>query len=185
MDKYRNKYRSETVRLINWDYGSEGMYFITICTKNREHYFGEIIHGEMHLNDLGQVVRQEWEKTPQIRPDMNLELGEFIVMPNHFHAILIIGKNEFNSPKMINGDDPQYRGRDVMHDVPTTMTAITGMDVMHDVPTTTATNGMDAMHGVPVNAFGPQSKNLASVMRGFKSSVTTFARKNKMVFEWQ
>jgi hypothetical protein len=51
----------------------------------------------MHLNDIGNIVEKEWTKTPLIRPDMNLTLGEFVVMPNHFRGIMIIGQNEFNT----------------------------------------------------------------------------------------
>ena len=96
MDKFKNKYRIPSARLQNWDYGSPGLYFITICTKDRNHYFGEIENDEMVLNELGLIVNTEWEKTLEIRPDMNLELGEFITMPNHFHAIIMIGENKFN-----------------------------------------------------------------------------------------
>ena len=78
----------------NWDYRNAGAYFITICTKNRAHYFGEITDGEMQLSQIGKIVENEWIKTPEIRPDMILKQGEFVVMPNHFHAILIIGQNE-------------------------------------------------------------------------------------------
>ena len=78
-------------RLRHWDYGSNAPYFITICTQNRKHFFGEISNGKMHLSDIGKIVENEWIKTPNIRPEMQLELGEFVVMPNHFHAILIIG----------------------------------------------------------------------------------------------
>jgi putative transposase len=87
----------------------------------------------MHLSDIGKIVENEWIKTPNIRLEMHLELGEFVVMPNHFHAVLIIG----------NG-----RG--------------------------------DARHGVPPlqNKFGPQSNNLASIVRGFKSAVTTQVKKS-------
>lgn len=146
MDKFQNKYRISSTRLQNWNYGSPGFYFITICTKNREHYFGEMVTGEMLLNDLGTLVRSEWIKTPGIRPDMNLELGEFVVMPNHFHGIMIIGENEFNKP-----DD----------------------------------GGRDVMHCVSTNKFGPQSKNLGSIMRGFKSAVTTHSKKLNIEFGWQ
>ena len=150
MDKFQNKYRIPSSRLQNWNYGSPGLYFITVCTKNREHYFGEISNGEMILNELGFFVQSEWIKSPEIRPDMNLELGEFVVMPNHFHGIMIIGENEFNRV-----DD----GRDAMHRVST--------------PTT------------PANKFGPQSKNLGSIMRGFKSSVTTHSKILNIEFGWQ
>jgi putative transposase len=87
---FNNKYRIPSARLRNWDYASEGMYFITICTKNRENYFGEIIesdNGEILLKptDIGKIASSEWYKTLEMRPDMNLELGEFVVMPNHIH----------------------------------------------------------------------------------------------------
>ncbi|MEO9205667.1 MAG: hypothetical protein ABI296_08155 [Gammaproteobacteria bacterium] len=148
MDKFQNKYRIPSARLQNWNYGSPGFYFITVCTRNREHYFGEIFNDQMILNELGTIVQSEWIKSPEIRPDMNLELGEFVVMPNHFHGIMIIGENEFNCV-----DDC----RDAMHRVFTT----------------------------PTNKFGPQSKNLGSIMRGFKSSVTTHSKILKIEFAWQ
>jgi putative transposase len=138
MSLYQNKYRIESARLKNWDYGSAAAYFITICTQNRISFFGKIQNGEMLLNDIGIIVQTEWLKTPPLRPDMNLLLDEFVVMPNHFHAIIFIGENEFNY-----GD---------------TKTA---------------------------NKFGPQSKNLGSIMRGFKSSVTTQAHKINPDFDWQ
>ena len=58
MEKFKNKYRIPSAQLINWDYGSEGMYFITICTKNREHFFGEIRNGEMQLSEIGAIVKK-------------------------------------------------------------------------------------------------------------------------------
>jgi len=90
MDRYKNKYRISSTRLQTWNYANEGAYFITICTKNREHFFGEIIEGKMILNEIGRLTEIEWAKTIEIRQDMNLELGAFVVMPNHFHAIVII-----------------------------------------------------------------------------------------------
>jgi len=96
MTLFNNKYRVETTRLKNWDYGSAAPYFITICTINGEHFFGELQNDKMSLNAIGLTVKNEWERTPQIRPDMNLTLNEFVIMPNHFHAIICIGENRFN-----------------------------------------------------------------------------------------
>ena len=95
MEKFQGKYRISSARLKSWDYASEGLYFITICTKNRVHFFGEIVRtkrgqNETELSVLGRAVEMKWLRTPEIRPDMNLSLGEYQVMPNHFHAILII-----------------------------------------------------------------------------------------------
>lgn len=90
MDKYKNKYRIPSARLQNWDYGSNGAYFITICTQNREHFFGEIVDGQMQLNQLGQLAEKYWLEIPQ--HFSFIELGNFVVMPNHTHGILIIDK---------------------------------------------------------------------------------------------
>ncbi len=155
MDKFKNKFRIPSARLQNWNYGAMGSYFITICTKNREHFFGGIIKGTMQLSDIGKVAEIEWLKTLELRPDMKLELGEFVVMPNHFHAIIIIGENEYNSPQT---NDTHRR------------------DAMHCVSTIAETG----------NKFAPQSKNLASIAGGFKSAVTTYARKiGNIDFKWQ
>jgi len=168
---FRNKYRISSTRLQTWNYANAGMYFVTICTAHRLCYFGKIAKEQIHLSTLGGMAENEWIKTIEMRPDMNLELGEFVVMPNHFHGIIIIGDNKYNG-----GDN----GKNVVH----------CRDVMHHVSTTTGTNiphGGDATHGVSAtpNNFGPQSKNLASIIRGYKSAVTTFARKNNIPFAWQ
>ena len=93
-EKYQNKYRITSARLKNWDYASCAAYFITICTANREHFLGQIIGGKMNLSVLGSVVEQEWIKTIEIRPDMNLSLGDYVVMPNHVHVLLgLLGEN--------------------------------------------------------------------------------------------
>ncbi len=102
MTLFNNKYRIETARAKNWDYHSAASYFITICTKEGFHYFGKIQSKEMVLNDCGIVVRREWIKTPEIRPDMNITLGEFVVMPNHFHGIISIGENGYNEQRKNN-----------------------------------------------------------------------------------
>jgi putative transposase len=108
---YRGKYRIPSSRLKMLNYGDAGMYFVTICTANRECFFGDIIEAQciisltdtsgsrMQLSKLGKAVESEWLKTAEIRRDMNLELAEYIVMPNHFHGIIIIGANVYNTPK--------------------------------------------------------------------------------------
>ena len=98
MTKFRGKYRITSTRLKGWDYGRNAVYFITVCTKNRHHFFGEIIDGIMNLSEIGDIVEFEWLKTFYLRPDMNLWLGEYIIMPNHFHAIIGIGENKYNIP---------------------------------------------------------------------------------------
>ena len=88
MDKFKGKYRISSARLPGYDYSSNGAYFLTICTQNREHFFGEIINGKMRLSEIGEIVANEWVKSPELRK--NVELGEWVVMPNHFHGIVVI-----------------------------------------------------------------------------------------------
>jgi len=139
MDKFLNKYRIASTRLQTWDYGSQCLYFITICTKNRENYFGQIITAEtqdiasLRRTPMGITAEKNWKEIPIHFPFV--ELDEFIVMPNHIHGILF-----FNPP------------------------------YLRDWTT---------------NKFGPQSKNLASVIRGYKASVKTFSTINQIEFVWQ
>ena len=88
MTQYKNKYRIETNRLKHWDYSSDGYYFLTICTRNRIQWFGEIDNGEMVLSDFGKIVNEQWVQSFEIRDE--LSKGEFIVMPNHIHGIVVL-----------------------------------------------------------------------------------------------
>lgn len=89
-DKYQGKYRIASARLQNWDYGWNAMYFVTICTQNRECYFGDVVDGEMQLSPIGQIAQKYCLEIPQ--HFSFVELDEFVVMPNHVHAIIIINK---------------------------------------------------------------------------------------------
>jgi len=76
-----------SIRLKGYDYSQSGAYFATIVAWQSKKLFGEIVDGEMRLNALGEIVRAEWERTAEIRREV--ELGAYVVMPNHFHAIVI------------------------------------------------------------------------------------------------
>jgi REP element-mobilizing transposase RayT len=86
---YRD-YRKPIIRAQWWDYGWNGAYFITIYTKNKEHFFGEIKDKKMILSKVGVIADVLWHQIPHYRP--YIELEEFVVMPNHIHAIITIDK---------------------------------------------------------------------------------------------
>lgn len=92
--KFQNKYRIESARLPNWDYGWNAAYFVTICTKNRICWFGDVVDGEMVLNDLGKISDDCWLEIPEHFPFV--KLGEHVVMPNHVHGIVVIDKPDDN-----------------------------------------------------------------------------------------
>jgi REP-associated tyrosine transposase len=85
------KHHRHSIRLPNYDYSQPGAYFVTIVAWHREYLFGEVVNGEMRLNDVGKIVQWEWLELPKRL--CFIELGAFIVMPNHFHGILIFHEN--------------------------------------------------------------------------------------------
>lgn len=85
---YNNKYRIESIRLKKWNYKSEGIYFITICTKYMDPVFGYVDDGKMVLSKIGNIVDKYWRDIPNHFP--LVQLDEYIVMPNHIHGIIII-----------------------------------------------------------------------------------------------
>ena len=89
MNKYNPKiHHRKSIRLKDYDYSQAGFYFVTICCQHRACLFGGIVDDEMILNDAGKMVANEWLKL-KIR-FKNIELQEYVVMPNHFHGIVEI-----------------------------------------------------------------------------------------------
>ena len=89
MNRYNpNIHHRRSIRLKGYDYSKAGLYFVTICVKNRKCLFGKIENKEMILNDAGKMVENQWFILPQ--RFANIQLHKYIVMPNHFHAILEI-----------------------------------------------------------------------------------------------
>lgn len=168
-DKFQDQYRISSARLKNLDYGSNAIYFVTICTQNREHYFGKIADGNINLTDTGKIANRFWFEIPNHFPFV--QLGEFVVMPNHVHGIIIINKTD-------NNDSVNC-----------------GIDGCACVDPTVETQNFASLPPPPIppsnqpqnrgNIFGPQSQNLASIIRGYKIGVTKFARNNNIPFSWQ
>ena len=81
-----------SIRLPEYDYSQAGAYFITICTHQREYIFGNIVDGEMKLNELGQIAFEQWQQIPERFG--SIELDAFVIMPNHIHGIIVINDPE-------------------------------------------------------------------------------------------
>jgi hypothetical protein len=109
MTLFRNKYRIEPARLPDWDYSKSGFYFITICAFKHVCTFGEIIEREMQVNEYGIILRQEWEKSFEIRCE--LKRDEFCIMPNHFHAVV---------RTLVIAVKPETHGRASLQETPNT-----------------------------------------------------------------
>ena len=76
------------MRLPGFDYAQEGSYFVTICSAGRQRFFGDVVDGQVRLNEFGQVAARSWEWLARHFP--HVELDEWVLMPNHLHGIIVI-----------------------------------------------------------------------------------------------
>jgi putative transposase len=111
MEKHITTYRNDSTRLKNRDYGAPGNYFITICTQNRENYFGNVEWVRpvgtqnfaslqvvpVQLTPIGKIAHEYWFEIPNHFPFIVLD--EFVIMPNHVHGILLIYKPGYRDHK--------------------------------------------------------------------------------------
>lgn len=97
------KHNRRSIRLQGYNYAQSGLYFITLCTQNRAHLFGQIINGEMILNDAGMVAAKCWQDITVHFP--KTKLHEYVIMPDHIHGIIesikIVGAQDFE-PRLEN-----------------------------------------------------------------------------------
>jgi REP element-mobilizing transposase RayT len=166
MAKFQNKYRIESARLQNWDYGWNAPYFVTICTAHRVCYFGHIQNGKMQFSETGKMAHNCWLEIPEHFPFVTLDVH--VIMPNHVHGIIIINKP--NDRRNAAGNGPG--------NVQTQYFASESLETQNFT-------SLPPSSPSPKNKFGPQSQNLASIIRGYKTGVTIFARNNNIKFAWQ
>jgi REP element-mobilizing transposase RayT len=170
------KHHRWSIRLKGYDYSLAGAYFVTICTQNRLCLFGNIVENQMRLNDAGEIVANEWMKTAEIRNE--IELDEWVVMPNHFHGIVVITNSE--NMTHCRGDRPvaltdkpfaQMGKPGGQTDKPFAPTDKPGDAISGDRPVAPTDNPV-AITDNRVVPTGPRSRSIGAVMAGFKSAVT-------------
>jgi REP element-mobilizing transposase RayT len=93
MKDHHEKYHRRSVRLKGYDYSYQGWYYVTICTRNREMIFGDVVDGKMVLNEFGKIVENTWHDL--INHNNHIELDAFVIMPNHIHGIIVINNKKF------------------------------------------------------------------------------------------
>ena len=146
--------RNKQYRMQDYDYGSDGAYFITICIKDREHIFGEVVDGKMKLSNIGKVADEYWLNIPKFKSYIGL--GEYVVMPNHIHGILII-------------DNPTRNGRKTLQ--------------KREGETIQKTN---KHRTVFQPFLQPESESISLAIRSYKSAVTKWMRENSNLEQiWQ
>lgn len=138
-NEFEKKHHRESVRLQGFDYGSDGAYFVTICSYKKRLIFSEIRNGEAFLLPIGKMIEEELERTVKLRE--NATVTDWVIMPNHIHCVVFVHKDS---------DGPEHLARKGSY--------------------------LYFPEGYK-NKFGPQRENLASIIRGIKSAVTTRAKK--------
>jgi len=168
MDKYRNKYRIPSTRLQNWDYRWDAAYFMTICTQNRIHYFGNITDGKMQLSPVGIIADILWHEIKNHA--INVNLDAFVVMPNHIHGILILTGNNGDDDKNVNGDGNDGNGDNV--------------ETGHAL--SLQSSHQSERQTIRQQRFQNIGKNsVSSIIGSFKSAVSKHAHRLGYNFEWQ
>jgi REP element-mobilizing transposase RayT len=185
MGKFQNKYCIPSAR-ANWHNYNGGVYFVTICTNNREHYFGEICPGpQMQLSPIGQYAYNQFINVKTHYPYAKIPL--FVIMPDHIHAIVTIdGENE------IGGNGVHTQCRDVARNVCNENIARDACgNGVHAQCRDIARRCRDVARNVSTGVntqmanISPRKNSLAVVIRGVKSSITKFANEKKIPFAWQ
>jgi putative transposase len=209
-EKFQHKYRIPSTRLQQWDYGWDAAYFVTICTKDRECFFGDIINDVMHLSGIGIIADVLWYEIKNHAK--NIELGEFVVMPNHIHGIIILNGNGASTPATgrvvlenpdnsnvptgsaginhsgdidgsINSGNPEDSGVSEVSDI----SGVSGVSDVSDVSDVETRHALSLQGPTPGQTrFQNQGRNtLSSIIGSYKSAVTRHAHRLQFDFGWQ
>lgn len=170
--KFRNKYRVDSTRKPNWDYRRPGAYYITLVTKNRIHFFGSIVKRipnsdyEMHLSELGKLAEKFWQEIPLHFPFV--ELGNFVIMPDHMHGMLIIKNNlEIKSNITVSKEEETSFNSNVFE------------PNFESIQRTNTCSIREKMASI-----SPKYGSISTVVRSYKSVVSKFAHMVNPDFYW-
>ena len=206
MEKFRNKYRIPSARASWWNYGNDAAYFITICTKGMECYFGDIVDANMQLSHVGVLADVLWYEIKNHAKNITLDV--FQVMPNHIHGILALNGNKRETDNGTHAIDPT-RSVETMRNVETTHALSLPHDEQtahiftrdeqtthvfpHDEQTThvfpddeQTTHALSLPKTPGQKRYQHQGSNtISSIIGSYKSAVTKHAHRLGYEFEWQ
>jgi len=167
------KYKNHSPRCYSWDYGKNGTYFITICTKNRTQFFGEISSGKMVLSNCGCVAEKFWLEIPLHFPFVKLD--SYSIMPDHIHGLITL-----NKPKSIKN----------ISELQDSFPVVTGQCSVATGKTDTILNSTTTRNLQPIGSTrfqNPGKKNVSSIIGSYKSicSKTIHLQYPEINFNWQ
>ena len=197
---FRDKYLAESARYKDYDYSLAGKYYVTICTKDKTHFFGEIENGEMILSEVGKITQQMLKMITMHFPFVGLD--EFVIMPDHIHIIIVINETQknqksidlnYNSVKSSSHDNVPLTGIvEPLHATALRPPSKNIIDCDKNASTNilngdknTCTNNHGETKNMYMSSISPKSGSLATIIRSFKSAVTIRARGINPSFTWQ
>lgn len=158
------KHHRKSIRLQDYDYSASGFYFVTICIKNMECLFGNIVNSIVNLSDFGVIASNLWQEIPDNFD--GVEIDEFIIMPNHIHGIIKI-----TSRGLINQTPTLACNQHQTLMIPTTHTLIP--------------NELESNISGANNLMKSDKYLLGKIIRYFKAKTTKKIRDNNFYFQWQ
>lgn len=190
---YGKRFRIETTRLRHHDYSTDGIYFVTVCTRKKIPYFGETISDKIIQTPIGDIVEKFWLEIP-IHFHV-ARLDKYVIMPDHIHGIIIIDKN-----RQVEVDTKYGRKNNPLSSVITNETPITNKPLITDeTPITSETPRLGVSTDDPnlkiidskLNIAGEtpnpfwKANSIGSIINQFKRICTITIRKHECNFEWQ
>ncbi len=165
-----DEFRRRSIRLPGHDYAGEAVYFVTLCTWEKQNIFGTIKNGIVQLSPFGEIVNSEWLRTPQIRHE--ILLGAYIIMPNHFHAVVVFVGAHGGAPCRLGGEqDPEKTDSFPEKSLDSTRTLAQGNTAEKGEG---SGDGLCSSKGVRAHGRAPLRvpHSLGSMIAGFKSTTT-------------
>lgn len=175
-DLYKNRYRIKSTRLENWDYRWNAAYFISICTADRKHYFGEIKNGKLEFSPVGVIADILWHEI--IHHTSHVLLGNFVVMPNHIHGILILDNPEIPKEEKNISEGNNEMGK---NDSPGNYSHDDSVQTLHATSPQFPQRPKDPQ----MARISPKSNSISTIIRSYKSATTKHAHRLGYEFEWQ
>jgi REP element-mobilizing transposase RayT len=164
MNLFNNKYRVDSIRLPDWDYSTNAIYFITICTSGKEHFFGKIEKEKMQFSQIGLIAKQYLSEIPN--HFYYVRIDAFTIMPNHIHALIVMNQIKIS---VFNTSNKGIDDEDIF------------IDVRETLQCNVSTEGKDEY----MSKISPEKGSISTVIRSYKSIVTREARKINPDFAWQ
>ena len=150
-------------RLPDFNYSQAGGYFVTICAKNKETYFGDIFNGHMELSKVGEIAQKIWLEIPNSFE--NVMIDEYVIMPNHIHGIIMITNNNRRNLIYQIQKNHQIQNKD--------------KNLINQIPA-------DFKSGIKKNPMAIKEITLGKIIRWFKGRVKFETNRNGFEhFAWQ